>query len=145
MNLPPLNHIGVVVKDIDEVGRSLARVFGLGFEQDFEYAVTEDALLTGEPFTLRIAAAKIGGATYEFLQPVAGKSIWADFLESNGEGTHHVAFTVADWAADVARLREGGSDLVAGASIEMFDNKRWAYFDTHVGGLIVELMEDYGI
>ena len=142
LNLPPLNHIGVVVRDMDEVGRSLKQVLGLEFEEEFEYTATGDEVLTGEPFTLRIAAVKIGGATYEFLQPVAGKSLWADFLESSGEGTHHVAFTVKDWAADVARIQEGGSVMVAGATV---DNKRWAYFDTHIGGLIVELMEDYGL
>jgi methylmalonyl-CoA/ethylmalonyl-CoA epimerase len=145
LNLPPLNHIGVVVRDMDEVGRSLKQVFGLELEDEFEYTARADDMLAGEPFTLRIAAAKIGGATYEFLQPVAGKSLWADFLESSGEGTHHVAFTVQDWAADVARIQEGGSVMVAGATVDKFDNKRWAYFDTHIGGLIVELMEDYGL
>lgn len=145
LNLPPLNHIGVVVRDMDEVGRSLKQVFGLELEDEFEYTAEADDMLTGEPFTLRIAAVKIGGATYEFLQPVAGKSLWADFLESSGEGTHHVAFTVKDWAADVARIQEGGSVMVAGATVDKFDNKRWAYFDTHIGGLIVELMEDYGL
>jgi methylmalonyl-CoA/ethylmalonyl-CoA epimerase len=141
-DLPHVNHVGVVVRDMDEVGRSLRQVFGREFDQEFEYTAEGDALLAGEPFTLRIAAVNLGGAVWEFLQPVAGNSIWANFLESSGEGTHHLAFTVKDWDADVARLQEGGSDMVAGAS---FHDKRWAYFDTHVGGLIVELMEDYGL
>jgi len=145
LDLPPLNHIGVVVRDIDEVGRSLKQVFGLEFEEEFVYTASADEVIVGEPFTLRIASATIGGATYEFLQPVAGKSLWADFLESSGEGTHHVAFTVKDWAADVARIQEGGSEMVAAASVQQFDDKRWAYFNTHIGGLIVELMEDYGL
>jgi methylmalonyl-CoA/ethylmalonyl-CoA epimerase len=145
LNLPPLNHIGVVVRDIDEVGRSLAQVFGLEFEEDFEYTASANEVIVGGPFTLRIASATIGGATYEFLQPVAGKSLWSDFLESSGEGTHHVAFTVKDWDAGVASLQEGGSEMVAGATVDKFDDKRWAYFNTHIGGLIVELMEDYGL
>jgi hypothetical protein len=64
-DLPHVNHVGVVVRDMDEVGRSLRQVFGREFDQEFEYTAEGDALLAGEPFTLRIAAVNLGGAVWE--------------------------------------------------------------------------------
>lgn len=143
--LSPISHVGVVVRDVGQTGVSLHRVFGVDFDQVFDYGVPDRLLLEGHPFSLKIAVAKIGADTYEFLQPVEGRSIWADFLDSKGEGTHHVAFKVKDWDNKVALLQSAGARLIAGARVEQFQGKRWAYFDTGVGGLVVELMEDYEI
>jgi methylmalonyl-CoA/ethylmalonyl-CoA epimerase len=144
-SLPPINHIGVVIRDVDKAEESLMRVFGCRFERVFDYAVTEDMVLQGEPFVLKIAVARLGFVAYEFLQPIEGKSIWSDFLKVSGEGLHHVAFTMKDWERQVAQMQRSGAKLLAGAKVGHMQDKRWAYFDTGVGQLIVELMEDYGL
>ena len=143
--LPSINHLGIVVKDVDKTAEFLSKLFGIGSWDIFDYEAAEDELIAGEPFKLRIAAAKVGQVFLEFLQPVEGKSIWADFLETKGEGLHHIAFTVSNWDDRFTYLQERGAKLLAGARISKFEGKRWAYFDIKSGGLVVEFMDDYGL
>lgn len=145
MTLPSIDHLGIVVKDADKIAEFLSRLFGIGPWNIFDYSVNKDKVVIGEPFRLRIAAAKIGQMGFEFLQPVEGKSIWADFLETHGEGLHHVAFNVSNWDERFAYLQEQGAELLASArAADKFKGRRWAYFDTKSGGLIVEIMDNYG-
>jgi catechol 2,3-dioxygenase-like lactoylglutathione lyase family enzyme len=140
------NHIGVVVKNADTTVRMFCDLLGASPGDIFDYSTTKDTVLIGEPFSLRIGVVKLGTVTFEFLQPVAGRSIWADFLQKSGEGLHHMAFTVSDWDNKLSYLKNSGATLLAGASVEQFDGKRWAYLDMKtVGSLVIEIMEDYGI
>jgi len=138
--LPSPNHIGVVVKDVDETTKFLSSVGGLGPWQTFEYSPHKDNMIVGEPFTLKMAITKLGSTVLELLQPVEGNSIWAQALETKGEGIHHIAFSVSNWEEMVSKLQEQGSRMVAGS---VFGDNRWCYFDTKPGGIIVELMDNF--
>ena len=137
--LPLPHHIGVVVKDIDETSKFLSSMWGLGPWELSEYAPTRDEIAVGEPFRLGTAFAKVGETSVELLQPVEGKSIWAEFLEAHGEGVHHICFGVPNWNEWVERTRKQGGKIVAGGTV--WGRTHWCYFQTSPGGIIVEFLE----
>jgi methylmalonyl-CoA/ethylmalonyl-CoA epimerase len=55
------------------------------------------------PLTLHPSKARVRQAFFHFdnislelLEPVGGPSTWKEFLDSNGEGVHHIAFEIRD-------------------------------------------------
>ena len=132
------HHIGVVVKDIDETTKFLSSMFGLGPWDISEYVPAKDEVIVGEPFRLKIAFAKLGETSLELLQPLEGRTIWSEFLETHGEGVHHVAFGISNWDEVVSQLQEQGSRMIAGATSEGI---RFCYMDTGPAGIILELIE----
>ncbi len=96
-----VGHIGIAVKDIETAQRFYAEVLGL------EVAAHET---TGG---LRIAFIHAGGTEVELLAPVAGQASGiAKFLETRGEGLHHIAFAVDDVEAALARAKAAGYSLI---------------------------------
>ncbi len=94
--------IGVVVADIDQATRNLSEIFGIGPFRiiDWPPEGREDIekFYYGQPgdFTARMAFTELGAIELELIQPVSGKSIWADFLREKGGGIHHIRFNVDD-------------------------------------------------
>ena len=51
---------------------------------------------------------------FQLIEPVAEKTLWADFLNTQGEGLHHICGRVDDVDAAVAKLvAEGGEVMVS--------------------------------
>ena len=138
MAFPAPGHLGVVVKDLDKAKESLSRVLGLGPWQVIDYAPTKGELIIGEPFRLRLAVAGRAPLVLELVQPLEGKSIWSEFLERKGEGLHHIAFTIPNWDEMVQVMEQAGGSMAVGGTI---NGKRWCYFETSPGGLVVEYEE----
>jgi methylmalonyl-CoA/ethylmalonyl-CoA epimerase len=136
--LPP-SHIGMVVKDLDKTIEFLAALWGLGPWQSFEYAPSQKDLMVGKPFRLKIAHAQLGSMTLEVMQQVEGEGLWRDFVETKGEGIHHIAFSLPNYDEMVARMKARGFKMVAGG---LFQGKRWCYFATEPGGMVVEFGEE---
>lgn len=132
VTLPSPDHIGVVVKDIDKTVEFLSSVWGIGPWELGEYA-PKDA-----PVKLKLAFGDLGnGLRLELIQPVAGKSLWSDFLEEKGEGIQHIAYMIKNWDELVPKLMDrGGKILVSGA----FQGNRFYYWETP-GGIIIQLEE----
>lgn len=88
-----------------------------------------------KPATTRekIAITQVGGVQLEPVQPVAGKSIYQDFIEEHGEGLHHFNFVVdeAEGLKDVAEaveiLAKEGFPCLQRANIG--DTGAYAYVD----------------
>ena len=94
--------IGVVVRDLDRTIKALSEIFGIGPFRTITWppAGRTDIQRTyhGQPgnFTARMAFTELGSTELELIQPLAGESIWSDFLEEHGEGIHHIRFNVPD-------------------------------------------------
>jgi methylmalonyl-CoA/ethylmalonyl-CoA epimerase len=136
--LPPPNHIGIVVEDLDKTIESLSSIWGLGPWVIVEDSPNKDDIRIGEPYRLKVAFAKLGPVVLELFQPLEGRSIWSQFLEAKGEGIHHIGFEVSNWDDMALKLQEQGGRMVAGA---VFEGKRWGYFETKPGGIIVDFAE----
>jgi methylmalonyl-CoA/ethylmalonyl-CoA epimerase len=97
-----VHHIGVAASDMEAALRL--------------YAVGAGARLIGrEPSkdgTMEIAMLRLGNTRIELLSPKRGDSLIRKFIESRGEGLHHLAYEVADIEGELARLKEEGYRLV---------------------------------
>lgn len=101
-----INHIGIAVHSIDEHRTFYEKVLGARYEGIEEVPSQK----------LRVAFFAIGSTDQpvrlELLEPTSPESTVASFLESRGEGLHHVAYTVADLPARLEELREAGIRLI---------------------------------
>lgn len=74
----------------------------------------------------------------ELIRPVAGASVWSEFLERHGPGLHHVCFRVDDMDVAVAAAAEAGLEVLQRGS--MAGMMEFAYLDgSSFGAPYVEL------
>lgn len=137
--------VGVVVRDVERKMEALTRIFGIGPFTLIDYPPASAAGLPkvyhGQPgqYTARIASANMGGVDLELIQPVQGPSIWHDFLDTHGEGIHHIKFAMVDEKPALDHLAAHGVD------VEMWGSSRpgtaYYYLDSQAQiGFTVELM-----
>jgi methylmalonyl-CoA/ethylmalonyl-CoA epimerase len=104
--LGPLDHVAIVVRDIDESLPRYQALFGMvapdGVQVVTAQAVRICFLPTGPPPSARI----------ELIQPLDAESGVARFLASRGEGLHHVCFGTSDLTAELDRLEAAGAELI---------------------------------
>ena len=100
--LKNLHHVGVVVKNLDDTMALYSKILRLEPSSRREVAEAK----------LKIANYRVGGESQvEFLEAAPGSPLYP-FLESNGEGLHHIAFEVDDIDAELKALAGMGVDLV---------------------------------
>ena len=102
MDTRGLHHVGVAVADLDQALDTYTRLFGAALEH--RATVSEQGV--------EAAAVLMGDGRVELLSPLDADSPVGRFLESRGEGMHHVAFEVADIRAALDSLRREGAELV---------------------------------
>ena len=91
-----IDHIGIVVKDLNIALKTYEGVFGLK-------VVKREQLKT---MNVEIAFVQMGEVLIELLEPKgAGAGMIGDFLEQNGEGFHHVALRVPDIKQSIERVK----------------------------------------
>ena len=136
------DHIGVVVKDLDEAN-AYYRSLGFG---DFVPNVSEaatDRKVYGQPannLKLRGAETQLGSIRFEMLEPIEGESIQKEFLMKKGEGINHIGFVVEDLDKEVAQLEAKGFPVVSSGKVP--PRECFAYIDTtRVGGVMIELIK----
>ena len=139
--LPEPSHLGVVVKNLDDAVRHF-EMFGWGpFQtQEIDMRQYPHFVFRGQPADGRFRAAigRAGSVLVELFQPLEGRSPYAEFAESKGEGIHHLGFHVKDfegaWAALIA---EGMEPVFHGRS----PKRSFAYFGTDaIGGTVFEIL-----
>ncbi len=124
-----VGQLGVVVRDLDQVVKDWTERFGFG-----PWSFLDTA-------SMRFASVFVGPVQFELMQPVEGQEqrgagkLLADYLNTWGDGVHHVAFCSDDVREDAAGLVAQGVKQIADGGSE------YAYFES--GGpktTIFELM-----
>lgn len=97
----------------------------------------------GEPadYVIHVSLGYAGGQQFELIQPVSGRNLYAEHVERDGPGLHHVAWVVDDLDATLA---EAGARGIAITQQGAFSGAgmRFAYLDGSAGGApYIELME----
>jgi len=138
--LPQQLHIGVVVKDMDRTIQRLSSTFGIGPWDIKERRYPEEQVVVGKgPFSYRVAFAALGSIELELIEVLEGTTIHADFLNTRGEGIHHIGFRVPDMQKTVTTLQQQGIDVLQSAFRE---GARYSYMDpTELGGIMFEFVE----
>jgi methylmalonyl-CoA/ethylmalonyl-CoA epimerase len=138
-NLP--DHIGIIVRDVYKALDYFSLTYSVGNPQVVgDYSPSNEELMAGRDFAVRIGVVDFGTMKLELLQPLNERSILAEFLRRNGEGLHHIAFSVPDFDKVLAIFKAQGVGMLLGGC---HDGRRWVYMDTgrKPGGLITEFME----
>jgi methylmalonyl-CoA/ethylmalonyl-CoA epimerase len=97
-----LNHVGMAVRSIEQQRDYYEKQLGAEFE------CIEDV----PSQKVRVAFFRINDVRLELLEPTDPSSPIAKFLETRGEGLHHLAFTVDDIRARIDELRESGLQMI---------------------------------
>lgn len=119
--LPPPQGIITAVQQVCVVVRDLRRTIeeyvtraGIGPWAVYTYAPPDlrNCRVRGRevPYSMRLALAWTNGFMWEVIEPLEGPSIYAEHLETHGEGLHHVLVAHAehDYAAALAELAKRG-------------------------------------
>ena len=129
-----IHHVAVVVRSIEDSLTFYRDSLGLQLEASTD--VPDDRV--------RIAFLGMGESKIELVQPTDDTTGVARFLESNGEGFHHVCFEVDNLAESLMRLEIDGLELIDTAPRRGAEGPV-AFIHPRSGhGVLVELIEAPG-
>lgn len=97
-----LNHVGIAVRSIDDQRPFYEGTLGAEFECYEDVANQK----------VKVGFFKVGDVRLELLEPTDASSPIAKFLETRGEGLHHLAFTVDNIEARIAELEDAGLRMI---------------------------------
>lgn len=97
-----IDHIGVVVKSISKALPIYEDVLGMIHEGE--------EIVQGQK--VRVAFLSAGNTRIELLEPLDETSPIAKFIETKGEGIHHIALEVTSIKDRIAELKEKGLQLI---------------------------------
>jgi methylmalonyl-CoA epimerase len=129
-----VHHVAVVVRSIEA---SLV-LYGdlLGLELETVMDIPSDRV--------RIAFLGVGESKVELVEPTDDTTGVARFLESRGEGFHHVCFEVANLAEELTRLAIDGVELIDSAPRRGAEGPVAFLHPRSCHGVLVELIEGPG-
>lgn len=138
----PVAQLAWVTDDLDALEGLLSGQFGVGAWTRIPgvHFGPEACTFRGRPAdtTADISLAYSGDLQLEIIRPVAGESIWAEFLDRCGPGLHHVCFRVDDMGEALAAAIEAGLEVLQAG--EMAGMMEFAYLDgSAFGAPYVEL------
>lgn len=139
VKLPPVSHIGIFVKSLEESSKYYTDTLGLGPWTFAENNPTKEQMLVGEPFKLSVCFAEWGSTVIELLEAKSENSVWSNYIRDHGEGIHHTAHMVPNFDEVIAGLEAHGAKMIAGS---WYKTIRWCYMELNPGGLILEIMEE---
>jgi methylmalonyl-CoA epimerase len=129
-----LHHVATVVRDFDAAVAFHQHVLRLPLEQIVDVPSQE----------VRIAFFTAGESKIELVTPTNASSGVARFLETKGEGFHHVCLEVADIAAELARLAAAGIQLINPEAVPGVEGPVAFLHPKSCHGILVELIEAPG-
>jgi catechol 2,3-dioxygenase-like lactoylglutathione lyase family enzyme len=139
-----LSQYALVVRSLEKVSAYWEK---LGFPaMEITHGPLSDLVYRGQPgrFDQKLGWHRHGAVTWEWIEPVAGPTVYEDFLKEHGEGFHHFAFDVPDIDAARAFFEAHGAAVVqSGAWGEKGKpgSGRFAYAATDAfGGVTTELL-----
>lgn len=97
-----IDHIGIVVRDIEQALEVYEAALGLPLKEVVEVSDQE----------VRIAFLPVGQSSVELVQPTSDDTGIAKFLDRRGEGIHHICIQVADIESALARLKAHAVPLI---------------------------------
>ena len=129
-----IHHVATVVRDLDAAVKFHAEVLGLPLEQIADVPSQE----------VRIAFLTAGDSKIELVAPTNSTSGVARFLETKGEGFHHLCLEVADIDAELQRLAATGIQLINVVAGEGVEGPVAFLHPKSCHGILVELIEAPG-
>lgn len=100
--LTEIDHVAIAVRDLDAAVAYYAETFGatVAHRETIDSDGVEEALI------------KVADSYIQLLTPTRDDSPVARYLESKGEGIHHVGYRVADCAAALQSVKDAGGRVI---------------------------------
>ncbi len=131
MKIKRVDHLGIIVSDLDGALRGFTEHLGLELDHTEQYGDELD-----------IAFLPCGETLVELITPLTREGSNADYLEQHGPGIQHVAFEVDDLDAALEELSERGVNALGEAPVPGAGGMRIAFLNPEsFGGILVELCE----
>ncbi|HET9682327.1 MAG TPA: methylmalonyl-CoA epimerase [Candidatus Limnocylindrales bacterium] len=129
-----IHHVALIVRSIDEALPLYTDLLGLPLETVMD--IPSDHV--------RIAFLGVGESKVELVEPTDDTTGVARFLESKGEGFHHVCYEVPNLAEELTRLGIEGAELIDTAPRRGAEGPV-AFIHPRSGhGVLIELIEAAG-
>ncbi|MGV7975956.1 MAG: methylmalonyl-CoA epimerase [Anaerolineaceae bacterium] len=126
-----INHIAIVVKDIDASLDFWVKAFGLALDH------IEDVPSQAS----KVAFLPVGESEVELVQPTSTDSGMAAYLEKRGEGMHHLCIEVEDIDVALAHLKALDVRLI-NAEPEVLPGRKMAFIHPKAAnGVLIELYQ----
>ena len=129
-----IDHIGIVVRDIQEALEVYGTALGLPLKEIVEVPEQE----------VEIAFLPVGESNVELVQPTTGDSGIARFLETRGEGIHHICIEVEDIEAALERLKTHKVPLIDEEPRQGAHGRVAFVHPKGAHGVLIELVEHDG-
>jgi methylmalonyl-CoA/ethylmalonyl-CoA epimerase len=100
-----LDHVGVVVHNLDDTLKTYERIFGLK-------PTTVKTAMEGKA---RVAFVPVGDGEIELIQPLDPSLPQSKFLQTRGQGIHHISLGTDNIESEVDRMRKEGVAFAADA------------------------------
>ena len=126
-----INHVAIVVQDIDAALKFWKQTFGLQLDHVEEVPSQKS----------KVAFLPLGESEIELVQPTTTDSGLANFLEKRGEGMHHICIEVEDIDATLAELKSKGVRLINDVPEELPGRKMAFVHPKAANGVLVELYQ----
>ncbi len=127
-----INHIAVAVNNVEEAAKFYENILGLTLT-GVEVVVAQKT---------KAGFFKIGESNIELVQPSEPDSPLVKFLETKGQGIHHICFEVDDVEAEVKAYLEKGATMVDRQPKAGAHNTRVAFIHPKSSsGVLIELCE----
>jgi len=131
--------VAVVVRDLESTVKRFEKL-GIGpFVLPDAPAGAEGLFYQGKPLEsgYKALVTRIGNMQIEIIQPDDKPNPWKEFLETRGEGIHHIGFQVDDVEGEVDRLINHGAEVPFLGKIN--GKTGAAYVDLNVANIVIEL------
>ena len=131
--LKRIDHIGVIVRDIDEAVKVFSEIFGFRKVDSSPYTDSE-----GDFKSVQVAA---GEVTIELIEPINPNGSLANFLQKRGEGLHHISIEVDDIDRELELLKTKGVRLINEEAQAVGHSKVAFVHPVATKGILVELTQ----
>lgn len=137
------NHIGIVVKDVDEAKERYGRL--LGIKNWYKLTSTDLNLYYNNArreCEVTLLYGGKGATKLELIGTTGDDNIYTSFLEKRGEGIHHVMYNVKDLDKAIEHFSKEGYKVLQHATFKSAGNSmRYAYVGRSEYDCVIELVE----
>ncbi|MDI6861689.1 MAG: methylmalonyl-CoA epimerase [Caldisericia bacterium] len=128
-----IDHIGIAVKSLNSIKSFYKNVLNIDFLYEEELPENK----------VKVLVFRFGDTNIEYLEPLTDDSPVKKFLDSKGEGIHHIAFKVKNIDERLKFLKEKGLSLIDEKPRRGSHNKKIAFIHPKsTFGTLIELVEE---
>ena len=129
--LKGISHIGIAVRNLDEAIKLYTEALGARLE----------GIQRAPEAGMGAAMLSVGDDKLELIEPIGTEGVIAKFLESRGEGIHHISIEVDDIVETLKSLSDKGIRLIDTKPRQGIEGRIAFIHPKAMNGVLIELVE----